>query len=103
MNLSTAIMGSQTLPLQKESNLNLVSTSGGPRENWGESNMADTSTRTDTSTDDTDDKSQRVKSLEYIIRLVLHDLFGEFLFFCFCFLFCLKLNVCKLPDINILI
>lgn len=62
-------MGSQTLPLQKESNANLVSTSGGPRENWGESNMADTSTRTDTSTDDTDDKSQRVKSLEYVIRL----------------------------------
>lgn len=68
-------MGSQTLPLQKESNPNLVSTSSGPRENWGESNMADTSTRTDTSTDDTDDKSQRVKSLEYLIKLVSHDLF----------------------------
>uniref|UniRef100_A0A9I9CX05 Transcription factor HBP-1b(C38)-like n=1 Tax=Cucumis melo TaxID=3656 RepID=A0A9I9CX05_CUCME len=60
VNLPTAVMGSQTLPLQKESNPNLVSTSGGPRENWGESNMADTSTRTDTSTDDTDDKSQRL-------------------------------------------
>ncbi|XP_022147791.1 transcription factor TGA2.3-like [Momordica charantia] len=60
VNLPTAIMGSQTLPLQKESNPNLVSTSSGPRENWGESNMPDTSTRTDTSTDDTDDKSQRL-------------------------------------------
>ncbi|KAG7027709.1 TGACG-sequence-specific DNA-binding protein TGA-2.1 [Cucurbita argyrosperma subsp. argyrosperma] len=59
VNLPTAIMGSQTLPLQKESNPNLVSTSSGPRENWGESNVADTSTRTDSSTDD-DDKSQRL-------------------------------------------
>lgn len=78
-------MGSQTLPLQKESNPNLVSTSGGPHENWGESNMADVSTRTDTSTDDTDDKSQRVMSLEYVMRLGLH---------------CLIINVCKFPDIN---
>lgn len=76
-------MGSQTLPLQKESNSNLVSTSGGPRENWGESNMADTSTRTDTSTDDTDDKSQRVKSLEYVIRLILHDSCWRSCFFLF--------------------
>lgn len=78
-------MGSRTLPLQKESNPNLVSTSGGPRENWGESNMADTSTRTDTSTDDTDDKSQRVKSLglEYVIKLVVHDSFGRYWFILF--------------------
>lgn len=38
---------------------NLVSVAGGHRENWGESNMADGSPRTDTSTDDTDDKNQR--------------------------------------------
>lgn len=90
-------MGSQTLPLQKEPNPNLVSTSSGPRENWGESNVADTSTRTDSSTDD-DDKSQRVKSLEYVISLVLHDSFWRS-----SGLFCLKIIVYKLPDINIII
>ncbi|XP_045798912.1 transcription factor TGA2.3-like isoform X1 [Trifolium pratense] len=55
-NLSAAIGGSQTLQLQKESQSNLASTSGGHRENWGESNMADGSA--DTSTDDTEDKNQ---------------------------------------------
>lgn len=60
INLSAAIAGSQTLPLQKDSHPNLASTSGVHRENWGESNMADGSPRTDTSTDDTDDKNQRV-------------------------------------------
>ncbi|PNY10250.1 TGACG-sequence-specific DNA-binding protein TGA-2.1-like [Trifolium pratense] len=55
-NLSAAIGGSQTLQLQKESQPNLASTSGGHRENWGESNMADGSA--DTSTDDTEDKNQ---------------------------------------------
>ncbi|XP_050245327.1 transcription factor HBP-1b(c38)-like isoform X1 [Quercus robur] len=59
INLSAAIVGSQTLSLQKESQSNLVSTSGGHRENWGESTMAEGSPRTDTSTDDTDDKNQR--------------------------------------------
>ncbi|KAA8517976.1 hypothetical protein F0562_015450 [Nyssa sinensis] len=59
-NLSVAIAGSQTLQLQKGSQPNLVSVSGGHRENWGESNMADASPQTDTSTDgDTDDKNQR--------------------------------------------
>jgi transcription factor TGA len=50
------IGGSQTLQLQKESQPNLASTSGGHRENWGESNVADGSA--DTSTDDTEDKNQ---------------------------------------------
>uniref|UniRef100_A0A5B7CEK0 Putative transcription factor HBP-1b(C38)-like isoform X3 n=1 Tax=Davidia involucrata TaxID=16924 RepID=A0A5B7CEK0_DAVIN len=59
-NLSVAIAGSQTLQLQKGPQPNLVSVSGGHRENWGESSMADASPRTDTSTDvDTDDKNQR--------------------------------------------
>ncbi|MCI11803.1 TGACG-sequence-specific DNA-binding protein TGA-2.1-like [Trifolium medium] len=60
-NLSAAIGGSQTLQLQKESQPNLASTSGGHRENWGESNMADGSA--DTSTDDTEDKNQMVIAL----------------------------------------
>ncbi|XP_061364810.1 transcription factor TGA2.3-like isoform X1 [Gastrolobium bilobum] len=55
INLSAAIAGSQTLPLQKDSQHNLTSTSAGHRENWGESNMADASP---TSTEDTDDKNQ---------------------------------------------
>ncbi|KAK9290226.1 hypothetical protein L1049_008393 [Liquidambar formosana] len=60
INLSAAIVGTQTLPLQKELQPNLASVSGGHRENWAESNMADGSPRTDTSTDvDTDDKNQR--------------------------------------------
>ena len=63
-------MGSQTLSLQKESQSNLVSTSGGHRENWGESTMAEGSPRTDTSTDDTDDKNQRVMSLSLLIHLI---------------------------------
>lgn len=53
--------GSQSVQLQKEALPNLVATtSGGHRENWGESNMAEASPRTDTSTDDTEDKNQRV-------------------------------------------
>lgn len=52
-------MGSQTLSLPKETQPNLA-VSVGHCENWGESNMADASPRTDTSTDDTDDKNQRV-------------------------------------------
>ncbi|KAK0597207.1 hypothetical protein LWI29_022997 [Acer saccharum] len=59
INLSTSIVGSQSLPLQKEPHHNLVSVSSGHRENWGESNMAEASPRTDTSTDDTEDKNQR--------------------------------------------
>ncbi|XWS57158.1 hypothetical protein CRYUN_Cryun09bG0148800 [Craigia yunnanensis] len=57
-NLSTAIVGSQSLPIQKDILPNLASTSAG-RENWGDSNMADASPRTDTSTDDTDEKNER--------------------------------------------
>ncbi|KAK7396172.1 hypothetical protein VNO78_16986 [Psophocarpus tetragonolobus] len=60
INLSAAITGSQILPLQqKDSQPTLASTSAGHRENWGETNMADASPRTDTSTDDTEDKNQR--------------------------------------------
>lgn len=50
---------SKTLPLEKESQPNLPSLSGGARENWGESNMADASPRGDTSTDDTEDRNPR--------------------------------------------
>lgn len=61
INLSAAIAGSQTLQLQKDALPNLASTSGGHRENWGESNMAEGSA--DTSTDDTEDKNQMVIAL----------------------------------------
>ncbi|XP_022745400.1 transcription factor TGA2-like isoform X2 [Durio zibethinus] len=48
------------LPLEKVQQTNLVSISSGYTENWGESNMADASPKTDISTDaDTDEKSQR--------------------------------------------
>ncbi|XP_058749207.1 transcription factor TGA2.3-like isoform X3 [Vicia villosa] len=47
---------SKTLQQQKDLQPNLASTSGGHRENWGESNMGDGSP--DTSTDDTEDKNQ---------------------------------------------
>ncbi|XP_004493401.1 transcription factor TGA2.3-like [Cicer arietinum] len=59
INLSAAIAGSQTLQLQRDSQPNLASTSGGHRENWGESNMADGSP--DTSTDDTEDKNRMLE------------------------------------------
>jgi hypothetical protein len=59
------------LQLRKESQANLVSTSGGHRENWGESTMAEASPMTDTSDDDTDDKNQRVMSLALVINLIL--------------------------------
>uniref|UniRef100_A0A803R9Z3 Uncharacterized protein n=1 Tax=Cannabis sativa TaxID=3483 RepID=A0A803R9Z3_CANSA len=58
-NLSAAIVGSQPLSLPKDSQTKLASLSGSHRENWGESSMAEGSPRTDTSTDDTDDKNQR--------------------------------------------
>lgn len=65
-------MISQTLGAQKEpQQQNIASVSGGHRENWGESNMADASPRTDTSTDvETDDKNQRVMSLVFIILCI---------------------------------
>ncbi|KAK9177710.1 hypothetical protein WN943_026899 [Citrus x changshan-huyou] len=59
INLSSHIVGSQSMPLQKEPQSNLISVSSGHRENWGESNMAEASPITDTSTDDTEDKNQR--------------------------------------------
>lgn len=56
--------GTQRLPLQKELQPpHIVSFPGGHTENWGETNMPDASPRTDTSTDDTADKNQRVISL----------------------------------------
>ncbi|XP_075103278.1 TGACG-sequence-specific DNA-binding protein TGA-2.1-like [Nicotiana tabacum] len=57
--LPTATPGSQTMQLQS----NLVSVSGTHHENWGESNMADSGSRTDTSTDmDADDKNQLIEA-----------------------------------------
>lgn len=54
-------MGSQTVQLQKGPLQNLASVSGAQHVNWGESSMADSSSRTDTSTDmEPDDKDQRV-------------------------------------------
>lgn len=65
-------MISQALTIQKEPQLNIASGSGSHRENWGESNMADASPRTDTSTDvDTDDKNQRVMSLTFTFNIWL--------------------------------
>ncbi|XP_038700458.1 transcription factor HBP-1b(c38)-like isoform X5 [Tripterygium wilfordii] len=58
-NISAAVVGSQTLASQKKIQPNLVSMPGSHCENWGESNMADASPITDTSTDDTDEKIQR--------------------------------------------
>ncbi|KAJ0043848.1 hypothetical protein Pint_18257 [Pistacia integerrima] len=59
------------LSLQKELQSNLVSVPSGHPENWGESNMAEASPRTDTSTDDTEDKNQRVTSLASIFENML--------------------------------
>ncbi|XP_057785467.1 transcription factor TGA2.2-like [Salvia miltiorrhiza] len=60
-NFSAALLGSQPVQLQKGPQPNLLSTSSGQHENWGESNMAESSSRTDTSTDlDPDDKSQKI-------------------------------------------
>lgn len=54
---------SKALPIEKDSQPNLtVSVSGAQRENWAESNMADASPRTDTSTDDTDDRNPRFEA-----------------------------------------
>ncbi|KAE8667604.1 Transcription factor HBP-1b(c38) [Hibiscus syriacus] len=57
-NHSAAVVGSQPLLLQMDIPPNLAHISVG-RENWGDSNMADGSPRTDTSTDDTEEKNQR--------------------------------------------
>ncbi|KAJ6778862.1 TRANSCRIPTION FACTOR TGA9 [Salix koriyanagi] len=59
INLSAAVVGSRSLPLQKEVQVNPVSIPGNHPENWGETSMAEASPRTDTSTDDTEDKNQR--------------------------------------------
>lgn len=66
-------MESQRLPPEKKQQLNLVSISSGNTENWGESNMADASPRTDISTDgDTDDKNPRVLFLSYCLLYTLY-------------------------------
>ncbi|CAA0815195.1 Transcription factor TGA6 [Striga hermonthica] len=53
--------GIQATELQKGSQLNLGSSSSARHENWGESNHAESSSRTDTSTDmDPDDRNKRV-------------------------------------------
>lgn len=77
-NLSAAVVGSPTLPLQKDNQPNLPHISVG-RENWGDSNMADGSPRTDTSTDDTEEKNQRVMPLMYAAFKTLAR--GFFVFF----------------------
>lgn len=65
-NLPAAILGSQTLQSENGPQPHLVSMPGGHRENWGESNMTDTSPRTDTSTDmDNDEKNQRFEMDPY--------------------------------------
>ncbi|KAH1046077.1 hypothetical protein J1N35_036861 [Gossypium stocksii] len=57
---STNQVESPRLQLEKGQETNLVSVPSGNTENWGESNMADGSPKTDISTDaDTDEKSQR--------------------------------------------
>ncbi|MCD9640116.1 TGACG-sequence-specific DNA-binding protein TGA-2.1 [Datura stramonium] len=57
--LSPAAPGSQIIQLQS----NLVSPPGTHPENWGESNMADSGSRTDTSTDmDGDDRNPRIET-----------------------------------------
>ncbi|KAK8632996.1 hypothetical protein V6N13_013850 [Hibiscus sabdariffa] len=57
-NLSAAVVVSQPLTVQKDIQPNLPHISVA-RESWENSNMADGSPMTDTSTDDTDDKTQR--------------------------------------------
>ncbi|MBA0749799.1 hypothetical protein Gogos_003690, partial [Gossypium gossypioides] len=58
---STNQVDSPRLQLEKGQETNLVSIPSGNTENWGESNMADGSPKTDISTDaDTDEKSQRI-------------------------------------------
>ena len=69
-NFSAAILGSQSLSLQKHTPPNLVSTSTG-RENWEDSNMADASPKTDTSTYDFDKKNQRVMPLVVIYNILV--------------------------------
>ncbi|KAK4412847.1 TGACG-sequence-specific DNA-binding protein TGA-2.1 [Sesamum alatum] len=60
ISFSPVLLGSQAIQLQKGTQPNLISTSGAQHENWGESNMADSSSRTDTSTDvDPDDRHQK--------------------------------------------
>ncbi|KAK6149057.1 hypothetical protein DH2020_016582 [Rehmannia glutinosa] len=59
-NFPPGFLGSQAVQLQKGPQQNLVSASGAQHENWGESNMAESSSRTDTSTDvDPDDRNQK--------------------------------------------
>ncbi|KAG8367826.1 hypothetical protein BUALT_Bualt16G0113000 [Buddleja alternifolia] len=59
-NVFGTIPGSQSAQLQKGPRPNVVSVFGGQNENWGESNMADSSSNTDISTDmDPDDRNQR--------------------------------------------
>nr|AAT28675.1 bZIP transcription factor [Oryza sativa Japonica Group] len=56
---TVTVVDPQTLVPQKGAQLNLVTIRTGNVENWGESTIADTSPRTDTSTDpDTDERNQ---------------------------------------------
>lgn len=60
VNLPATVAGSQVLQSNPESMF------GHQRGNWGESNMADASLTTDTSTDDADDKNQRFEGGEEV-------------------------------------
>lgn len=61
------------MQLQKGPQQNLVSASGAQHENWAESNMADSSSRTDTSGDmDADDRNQRVTCLNSFFQILSH-------------------------------
>ncbi|XP_051138863.1 transcription factor TGA2.1-like isoform X2 [Andrographis paniculata] len=70
-NFSTAVVASQPLPLQKFPLRNLSSLSAAQHENWGESNMADSSSHTDTSADvDPDDKNQKFENGQSVAAAV---------------------------------
>lgn len=72
-------MESHRLPFEKNHRSNLVSISSGNTENWGESNMADASPRTDISTDaDTDEKNQRVLSKSSFPKFCSNTYFIKF-------------------------
>ncbi|MBA0629351.1 hypothetical protein Godav_023928, partial [Gossypium davidsonii] len=82
---STNQVESPRLQLEKGQETNLVSIPSGNTENWGESNMADGSPKTDISTDaDTDEKSQRVSQvvgLSFDIFIVVNGLVASLTFY----------------------
>lgn len=74
-NMPAPVPAPQPIQMQKGSQPNLVSASGAHHENWGEANMADSSSRTDTSTDgDGEDKNQLVMRFTRHQNFLLMDL-----------------------------